>query len=67
MQPHAAAAALAFGLRHCVEAVEAAAGALHTAEEPHSFWATVLSGQGQVGAALNCMPLSCQFFCLTMG
>ena len=42
------AAALAFALEHTLAAVEVAAGRMQTAEEPHSFWSSVLSGQAEV-------------------
>ncbi|PSC67217.1 ubiquitin-ligase [Micractinium conductrix] len=44
------AAALAFALEHTLAAVEVAAGRMQTAEEPHSFWSSVLSGQADTSA-----------------
>lgn len=50
VDPHTAALALAYGLQCSLGAVAATAGVLQTAEEPHGFWAGVLSGQSTVGA-----------------
>lgn len=52
-----AAAALAAGLYASLCAVHEAAGPLQAAEEPHSFWASVLSGQSQVGLGLGLVCL----------
>lgn len=48
MPAEQAATAIAHGLSATLNGVHMAAGALQTAEEPHAFWASLLSGRGQV-------------------
>lgn len=52
LAPGDAAAALGHGLQAALDAVSAAAGPLQAAEEPHSYWASVLSGQSAVRLVL---------------
>jgi hypothetical protein len=59
--PGTAATALVFGAQHTLEAVAAAAGQMQVAEEPHTFWPSVLQGQSTISAHIPLERLASTF------